>query len=158
MSDKPFEGVLGNNVHLRLLEHLMSTPRMDFNITELERITGVSRPSVDQAVKEFNRWGIVREISKRGNMKFYAIDDENNLVKSMRDFNTGLMEIMFPDLFDGPLAPFAPPRVIIEDAPVPNASSMDPIDGFTWCVPGKSMRENQLTASAEPLEPCPSST
>jgi len=68
MSNLPFEGVLGNTVQLRLLQHLMSTPRLDFNITELQRITKVSRPSVDRTIKNFVQWGMVRETGRRGNM------------------------------------------------------------------------------------------
>ncbi len=120
MAEKPFEGVLGNNVQLRLLEHLMSTPDLDFNITELERVTGVSRPAVDKTVKMFRHWGIAKKTRKRGNMTFYAINEDSLLVRPMKQFNTGLMEIMFPELFEGPAAPFAP-LVTIEDVRAPNA-------------------------------------
>lgn len=102
MSRQPFEGVLGNTVQLRLLQHLMSTPRLDFNITELQRVTGVSRPSVDKVVKMFLQWGVVRETGKRGNMTFYTINEESHLVRSMMLFNNGLTEIMFPELIEQP--------------------------------------------------------
>mgnify|MGYP000990771578 CR=1 FL=1 len=124
MSDKPFEGVLGNTVQLKLLQYLMSTPRLDFNITELKRVTRVSRPSVDRTVKNFVQWGIVRETGKRGNMTFYAINEESQLVISMRRFNNGLMEIMFPELFTDNSSPFAAPCVSIEDANIPNTNEV----------------------------------
>lgn len=108
MSEQPFEGVLRNNVQLRLLQHLMSTPSLDFNISESQRVTGASRPSVGRAVKMSLRWGVVRETDKRGNMTFYSINDENQLVRSMRLFNDGLMEMMFPELFEQPFVIPAP--------------------------------------------------
>ena len=124
MSNLPFEGVLGNTVQLRLLQHLMSTPRLDFNITELQRITKVSRSSVDRTIKNFVQWGMVRETGRRGNMTFYAINEESQLVRSMRQFNNSLMEIMFPELFTGPSSPFAAPCVSIENTKISNANEI----------------------------------
>lgn len=103
MSEQPFEGVLGNTVQLWLLQHLMS-PILDFSITELQRVTGVSRPSVDKVVKMFLflQWGVVRETVKRGNMTFYTINEGSHLVRSMMLFNNGLMGILFPELIEQP--------------------------------------------------------
>ena len=40
---KPFEGLLGNNCELRMLEYLLPFDGMDFNITELTEEVGVSK-------------------------------------------------------------------------------------------------------------------
>ncbi len=109
MSEKPFEGVLGNSIQLRLLQHLMSAPKLDFNITELERITGVSRPSVDHVIKMFRQWGIALETDKRGNMKFYSINDESNLVASMRQFNCRFNGANVPRTVRGSTSTFCGP-------------------------------------------------
>ena len=122
MSRQPFEGVLGNTVQLRLLQHLMSTPRLDFNITELQRVTGVSRPSVDKVVKMFLHWGVVRETGKRGNMTFYTINEGSHLVRSMMLFNNGLMEIMFPELIEQPSDISIDPNEVVR---TPNAIRID---------------------------------
>lgn len=105
MSEQSFEGVIGNTVQPRLLQHPMSTPNLDLNISELQGMTGASRPSVDGAVKMFLQRGVVRETGKSGNMTFYAIDDGIQLARSMRLFNKGLMEMMFPELFEQASAP-----------------------------------------------------
>ena len=39
---KPFEGLLGNNCELRMLEYLLPLDGMDFNITKLAEEVGVS--------------------------------------------------------------------------------------------------------------------
>lgn len=146
MSTVPFEGVLGNNVNLRLLQHLMSTPKLEFNTTELSKITGVSWPSVEKTLAMFLEWKIVQETSRHGRMVFYSINEESNLVKAMRDFNTGLMEIMFPELFDGPFAPFAPPRVTIEDIPTTNATEGTFTGNFN--LYNNYLREKKTTSSS----------
>ncbi|MBU2565012.1 MAG: hypothetical protein KJ655_01980 [Candidatus Thermoplasmatota archaeon] len=88
--EKPFEGVLGNNCELRLLEYLLSLPNFDFNITELSRVSGVSRPRTNDVVKKFLEWKIVREKMKRGNMRFYELNKESSLVDAMYYFNHGI--------------------------------------------------------------------
>ena len=88
--EKPFEGILGNNCELRLLEYLLSLPNFDFNITELSRVSGVSRPRTNEVVKNFLEWKIIREKVKRGNMRFYELNKESPLVDAMYYFNHGI--------------------------------------------------------------------
>jgi DNA-binding transcriptional ArsR family regulator len=109
MSDRPFEGILGNTVELRLFEYLLSLPKRDFNITELTKVSGVSRTSVDRTIKEFLAWGITKEVSHRGNMTFYALNEDSQIVKALSALNHSLLEKMCPGLFDGPGEAFALP-------------------------------------------------
>jgi predicted DNA-binding transcriptional regulator len=109
MSDRPFEGILGNTVELRLFEYLISLPKRDFNITELTKVSGVSRTSVHRTIKEFLAWGIAKEVSQRGNMTFYALNEDSQIVKALSMFNHSLLEMMCPEVFEGPAAAFASP-------------------------------------------------
>ena len=93
----PFEGLLGNTSELRLLEHLMSLSRFDFNISELSRVSGVTRPPVDKVVKKFADWGVVEVLSRRGNMTFYKLNEDSLIVQTMVAFNNALIESMFPE-------------------------------------------------------------
>jgi len=94
----PFEGLLGNTCELRVLEHLLATPRLDFNITELQRLSGVSRTSVDRVTKKFLDWGIVRIVDTRGNMNFYSLNGDSRIVESVYDFNDSILESISPGL------------------------------------------------------------
>lgn len=114
-TEKPFQGVFGNTVELRLLEHLLSLPRVDFTVTELNRISEVSRPMVDKTVKKFLDWKIIRRAGKRGNMPIYALNEDGILVQSIYSMNDAITQEMYPELFEGPEAPFAGPCVMIED-------------------------------------------
>ncbi len=98
--DEPFEGVLGNTVELRLLDHLLATPKMDFNVTELARAARISRPSVDESIKKFLQWGIARVTAKRGNMNFYSINEESPIVDAIYIFSDAIIEKINPEAFE----------------------------------------------------------
>ena len=83
----PFEGILGNTIELRVLEHLLWIPTKDFNISELARSAGVSRPAADKVAKKFAEWGIVETLPKRGNMTFYRLNAGSQFVLSIHTFN-----------------------------------------------------------------------
>ncbi len=71
----PFRGVLGDTSELRIIEQLM-TSAADFNISELARVTQVSRPTVHKAVRKLLESGVIQVHSRRGNMKFYGLNEE----------------------------------------------------------------------------------
>jgi len=96
--ERPFQGVLGNTSELRVLEHLISLPRFDFNITELARAARLSRPAADKVVKNFTEWGIVTALQKRGNMTFYKLDEGSPLVTTFLAFDDMIAERMYPGI------------------------------------------------------------
>jgi len=71
---QPFKGVLGDTSELRIIEQLLSAT-CDFNITELSRVTQVSRPTVHKAVRKLLECGVIEVHSTRGNMKFYGLSE-----------------------------------------------------------------------------------
>jgi DNA-binding transcriptional ArsR family regulator len=73
--EHPFRGVLGDTSELRIIEQLMSSSS-DFNISELARVTQVSRPTVHKAVRKLLESGVLEVHSTRGNMKFYGLNEE----------------------------------------------------------------------------------
>jgi len=95
---RPYEGVLGDTSELRIIEHLMSLPGFDFNITEIARSARISRPAADKVVKKFARWGVVKVLRKRGNMTFYKLNEDSPIVNSIAAFNDMLTMEMYPEL------------------------------------------------------------
>jgi len=96
MTEKPFEGVLGNTVQLRLIEYLLALPKLDFTVTELARKANVSRQSSNDALKGFFQWKLVQKVSRRGNMNFYAIDLDSPIVAALYNFNEAITGEMYP--------------------------------------------------------------
>ena len=86
-SKGPFEGILGSTIELKVIEHLLCLPSKDFNISELARSAGVSRPAADRVAKKFAKWGIVETLPKRGNMTFYRLNERSQFVQSIHTFD-----------------------------------------------------------------------
>ena len=72
---RPFKGVLGDTSELRIIEQLMGSAS-DYNISELARVTQVSRPTVHKAVRKLLECGVLQVHSTRGNMKFYGLNEQ----------------------------------------------------------------------------------
>ena len=93
---KPFEGLLGNNCELRMLEYFLPLEGMDFNITELAEEVGVSRVTATRIAKKFVEWGILNS-EKRANAAYYTINQESSIVKNIEHLNNILIENILGD-------------------------------------------------------------
>ena len=72
---QPFKGVLGDTSELRIIEQLLSSAS-DLNITELSKVTRVSRPTVHKAVRKLLECGVIEVHATRGNMRFYGLSED----------------------------------------------------------------------------------
>lgn len=89
--NKPFEGLLGNNCELRMLEYLLPLDGIEFNISELNKEVGVSRIATARIVKKFVKWGVLNQIGT-GNDARYGINKESPIIKSIEQFNNTIIE------------------------------------------------------------------
>ncbi len=94
---KPFEGLLGNNCELRMLEYLLPLQGIEFNITELAEEVGVSRVTATRVVKKFAEWGVLKSPRMIDNTAYYTINHESPVVKSVEQFNNVLIENILGD-------------------------------------------------------------
>lgn len=92
----PFEGLLGNNSELRMLEYLLPLDGIDFNITELAEEVGVSRVTATRVVKKFAEWGMLNSRARAG-VTYYSINPESAIVKNIEQFNNILIENILGD-------------------------------------------------------------
>lgn len=92
-SVKPFEGVLGNNCELRLIQFLLPLGGIDFNIMELAEEVKMSRVTAIKVVKKFVDWGLLLK-RRRGNATYYSINMQSPIVASIQIFNNALIEVM----------------------------------------------------------------
>jgi predicted DNA-binding transcriptional regulator len=96
MISRPFEGLLGNNSELRMLEFLLPLEGIDFNITELAKEVGVVRQTVAKVVKKFVEWGVLNSKARAG-VTYYSINPESPIVKNIEQFNDILIENILGD-------------------------------------------------------------
>jgi len=95
-SDRPFEGLLGNTVELRVLERLIASPESEFNVAELSNMTGVHRDSASKVISKFLGWNILLRTTK-GKMDFFRLNSDEPLVMSINALNDSLIRQMFPE-------------------------------------------------------------
>ncbi len=91
---KPFEGILGNTCELRILEFLLPLEGLDFNISELAEEVGVSRPTVQKAIKKFLEYGLVKVTRRRGGTAYYEINVRSPFVQVLNELNNLLIAKM----------------------------------------------------------------
>ncbi len=92
---KPFEGLLGNNCELRMLEYLLPLQGIDFSIDELAEEVGVSILKTTRIIKKFVEWEIL--IPRTIIDTTYSINHESPIVKSIEQFNNLLIENILGD-------------------------------------------------------------
>jgi predicted transcriptional regulator len=88
----PFEGLLGNNCELKLIEFILPLKDMEFNLTELAEEVNVSRPTVDRIVKKFVKWGLMKVARTHGKTRYYALNEDSGFVRVFEDLNNHLVE------------------------------------------------------------------
>lgn len=89
----PFEGLLGNNCELRMLEYLLPLEGIEFNTAELAEEVRVSKVTATRVIKKFVEWGVLKSIGNAG----YSINRESPVVKSVEQFNNVLIENILGD-------------------------------------------------------------
>lgn len=97
-ADRPFEGVFGNTVELRMMERLIASPRAEFNITELASMCSMHRDSASKVIEKFVTWNILVQTAKRGNMDLFRLNENEPLVEAINAFNDSLLIQMFPEV------------------------------------------------------------
>lgn len=95
--NKPFEGILGNSSELKMIEYLLPLDEIEFNITELSKDVGISRPTTTEIVNKFVKWGILKLTRTTGNMTYYSINYKSPIVKSIEQLNNTIIENILGD-------------------------------------------------------------
>ncbi|HQI67614.1 MAG TPA: winged helix-turn-helix domain-containing protein [Methanothrix sp.] len=91
---KPFEGLLGDSSELRLIQFMLPSKGLEFNISELARGAGVSRQTLVHIVKKLVKWNLLRISSKHGNANYYALNEDSGFVEAFESLNNRIIEQM----------------------------------------------------------------
>lgn len=94
---KPFDGLLGDTKELQILDFLLQMESFSFNITELERDAGVSRPTATRIIRMFKEYGLVKIERTEGRTAYYKIDSESPFVHHIEGINNCLIESMLDE-------------------------------------------------------------
>ena len=89
---KAFEGLLGNNCELRIIEFLLGLDDIEFNVSELAGETGVSRPTVTRVIKKFVEWDVMKIAKVHAGHNYYQLNHESPFVVLFESLNNLLIE------------------------------------------------------------------
>lgn len=93
---KPFEGLLGNNCELRMIEYLLPLEGIEFNISQLAEEVGISRVSATRLVQKFVEWGVLKSIVN-GRVVQYSLNFDSPIVRNIQQLNNLLIERILGD-------------------------------------------------------------
>lgn len=116
-SNSPFGGILGSNAALKVLDVLLSAPRLSYNIAELSRAAALSRTACDRVVKRLAEWRLLRVAEGHANITSYCLDETSQHVAALREFHLATLESLSePQL--GPVRDFEPPPESWSQTPI----------------------------------------
>jgi len=73
---------LGDTSEIRLVDFLTQNMRFDYTLTELKGYTGLSKPTLLNAVRTLLRNRLIEETRTIGRAKFYALTD-NDITRAL---------------------------------------------------------------------------
>ena len=89
---RPFEGVFGDTTELKVIQFLLPLSDLEFNISELSRSVGVSRPTLVPVVKKLTKWNVLKIVSIHGNAKYYAMNKDSGFIEAFENLNNCVIE------------------------------------------------------------------
>lgn len=95
MSERPFEGLFGDNPEVRLLEHFLSMPRAIFTVKELLEHVDISRPTLMEKLARFVELEVISEVRSVRPMVF-QLNPESDLVRAVNIVNFALIDQIVP--------------------------------------------------------------
>ncbi|MCJ7445275.1 MAG: winged helix-turn-helix domain-containing protein [Methanotrichaceae archaeon] len=90
----PFEGLFGNTSELKVVQFLLPLSDLEFNISEIARSVGVTRQTLEPAIKKLTKWNVLKVVSKHGNANYYAMNEDSGFVEAFTNLNNRIIEQM----------------------------------------------------------------
>ena len=90
----PFAGLLGNTSELNVIQFLLPLRSLEFNISEISRNVGVTRQTLEPAIKKLTKWNVLKVVSKHGNANYYAMNEDSGFIEAFENLNNRIIEQM----------------------------------------------------------------
>jgi DNA-binding transcriptional ArsR family regulator len=106
----PFAGLLGNTSELKAIQFLLPLHGLEFNISEISRNVGVTRQTLEPAIKKLTKWNVLKVVSKHGNAKYYAMNEDSGFIEAFENLNNRIIEQMLGEQELARIADYASER------------------------------------------------
>lgn len=89
----PLTTLFGDHPDVLVLEFLAGHTGFDYNVSDIARFSGVSRPTAYKVVDRLRRRGLVTRTRKVGTSSFFALDEGHALVKPLLELDLRLGDV-----------------------------------------------------------------
>jgi len=149
----PFEGLFGNTSELKVVQFLLPLRGLEFNISEIARSVGVTRQTLEPAIKKLTKWNVLKVVSKHGNANYYAMNEDSGFIEAFENLNNRIIEQMLGEQELARIADYARERAqtcFAEAPPIlaPNELAIT-VDSFTLKTNFGFGEQSKVTASGE---------
>jgi len=90
----PFEGLLGDTLELRLIQFMLPSKGLEFNISELAQAIHANRRTTARIVKKLAKWNVLQLSRRRGNTNYYTINEETGFAEALEYLNYCIIKQM----------------------------------------------------------------
>lgn len=109
----PFAGLLGNTSELKAIQFLLPLRGLEFNISEISRNVGITRQTLEPAIKRLTKWNVLKVVSKHGNANYYAMNEDSGFIEAFENLNNRIIEQMLGEQELTKIADYASERTQI---------------------------------------------
>ena len=82
-----FKEIFGNSPQTKILDFLADHPNYDYNVSDISKHSGVSRPTVYKILEILLKKNLIIKTRESGNSSLYQLNMENKLVKIILKFD-----------------------------------------------------------------------
>ncbi|RLF52292.1 MAG: hypothetical protein DRN24_03485 [Thermoplasmata archaeon] len=87
-----FKDIFGNSPQTKILDFLADHPNYDYNVSDISKNSGVSRPTVYKIIEILLKKKLIVKTRESGNSSLYKLNTENKLVQVILKFDFELAE------------------------------------------------------------------
>lgn len=92
VENSAFQQILGSPGKAKILEVLLSKHDTQLNQSEIAELAGVNQSTVSRNLDQFVSSGIVQEVDKRGQSRFYKLNTQSEISKSLGKLRSAIIE------------------------------------------------------------------
>ena len=82
-ADRPFGGLFGTNIQLKVLEELVADPYSNYRIADLARILGISTKSTKSALAALERLGFVSRENENSKHPIFRVNKDSRMLTAL---------------------------------------------------------------------------
>lgn len=87
-----FKEIFGNSPQTKILDFLADHPNYDYNVSDISKNSGVSRPTVYKIIEILLKKKLIIKTRESGNSSLYKLNTKNKLVQVILKFDFELAE------------------------------------------------------------------